>query len=77
MACFLVSDSRGDFIAAPAGYARNFKTGEIYRDGTDPHSSGPEMTRDSLNAYQFTSARYAHQQAAKLTGATVHDFSER
>lgn len=58
-------DGSQSFIAAPAGYARR-PDGSIYRDGTDPRRSGPEMTRDSLAAYRFKSYNSARLQAGKL-----------
>ena len=57
------------FIAAPAGYARR-SDGTIYRDGTDPRKSAPELTRDSLAAYRFPTYNAARRQASKL-GAWV------
>lgn len=61
-----VRDGRGLYICAPAGYALDFSTGRVYRDGTCPRKSGPEMTRDSMAAFRFRSYAAARRQAGKL-----------
>lgn len=58
-------DGHQSHVAAPSGYARR-PDGTIYRDGTDPRKSGPEMTRDSFAAYKFMSYPAARRQATKL-----------
>jgi len=60
-------DGGHDHICAPAGYCRDYKTGEIKRDG----SAAPEMTRDSTKAYQFPNRKYAEMQAAKLVDGQI------
>ena len=61
-----------EYVAAPSGYARR-ADGSVYRDGTDPQRSGPEMTWDRSEAYVFASLRYAQQQAAKLLDGSVQN----
>jgi len=67
---FIVQGRHYDFIAAPSGWARR-KDGTVYRDGTDPHKSGPEMTRMSSEAFRFKSHRSAARQAGKLVNGRI------
>lgn len=77
MSTYQVSQPRQDkykgarmYVAAPSGWARK-SDGTIYRDGTCPRSSGPEMTWKLDEAYAFTSLKAAQMQAAKLSNGIV------
>lgn len=55
--------ARNEYIAAPAGFARR-ADGTIYKDGTDPKKSSPEMS--ICHAYWFSTESEAKRQAAKI-----------
>ena len=67
---YIVQDRRGLFISAPSGYAAK-NDGTIYRDGTNPRTSAPELGKIP---YQFDNLRYAQQQRAKTAGATIREL---
>ena len=52
------------YICAPAGYAAR-ADGSIYKDGTDPLKSSPEVNNRS-KAYKFKSHRSAARQGNKF-----------
>ena len=58
-----------DYVVAPPGYARR-SDGTIYRDGTCPKTSAPEMG-SRANAYRFKSHRAAARCASALIYSTI------
>jgi hypothetical protein len=60
-----------DYVVAPPGYAYSVADGRIYRDGTCPRTSAPEMGQ-RVHAHRFRSHRAAARVASKLASATIH-----
>ena len=59
------------YICAPAGYAWQPQTqGGVYRDGTNPHKSSPEVYNRS-RAYVFATHRAAARQGNKFARCKI------
>lgn len=74
---FIISQRFGCtmYVSAPPGYAAR-PDGTVYRDGTDPHRSGPEWNRSPAMAYRFQSHRAAARVANTCTNATIHAVAQ-
>lgn len=68
---FIVRVGSGEccFICAPAGYSARGPQ-SIYRDGTDPKRSSPEVNERGW-AYEFKTHRSAARQGAKFASYCV------
>ncbi len=68
------SSRRTMFVAASPGWALCKEDMRVYRDGTNPHTSGPEMTFKKEEAYKFKTHRSAARVANTLIKGIIQEI---